>query len=283
MTGISRASPYCPTMPLGCVSVIASLLWPGVLSRPARTSFHIQFGDLPTWLLAVFALGALIAAGFAYFEQRKAGGELASQVKLQGDALADQRTATTALADQVELQRSASAALAAQVSVQQQALEDQRKANALQARVLEQQLGALVRRQAELIGLARSTYDGEPAGLKRDTYHGANVTNGSGRPVRNVVCMLQRQQNGGLEPARNVGQSVHHSAAPGAGGSWTVFDEWHHDDKIRLLGRGETWVFVFPVVADSQAILTLRFTDDAGLHWQVHDDLHLEQLFTRIW
>lgn len=251
------------------LAVIASLLWPGVLSRPKPASFHWQLGDVATWLLAVLALLALVAAIRAYQEQVKAGRDLAGQLSVQRDALEDQRKASAALGDQV--------------SVQQQALEDQRKANALQARVLEQQLGALVRRQAELIGLAHSTYDGEPAGLKRDTYRSADVTNGSGRPVRNVVCMLQRQQNGSLEPARNVGQSVHHSAAPGAGGSWTVFDEWHHDDKIRLVRRGETWVFVFPVVADSQAILTLRFTDDAGLHWQVDDDLHLHQLFTRIW
>lgn len=56
-----------------------------------------------------------------------------------------------------------------------------------------------------------------------------------------------------------------------------------HDDKIRLLRRYETWAFVFPVKSDSQAILTLRFTDDAGLHWQVDDDLHLEQRAERDW
>ena len=33
-----------------------------MLSRPAESSFHIQLGDVPTWLLAGLALGALIAA-----------------------------------------------------------------------------------------------------------------------------------------------------------------------------------------------------------------------------
>ncbi len=233
------------------------------------SSFHVELGDLPTWLLAVFALGALVAAVLAYRKQSSSDDHLAEQVRTQGGALAEQRKATQALAEQADLQG--------------RALKDQQKVNALQERVLEQQLGLLARQQAELIATAPSTYEGTPTGLKKDTYHSADVTNGSGRPVRNVVCVLQSQQGGSQELARNVGQSVHYSAAPGGGGSWVVFDEWHHDDKVRLLRRGETWVFVFPVVADSQAILTVRFTDDAGLHWQVDNDLHLEQLGSRDW
>jgi hypothetical protein len=56
----------------------------------SSSNSRVDLGDLPTWLLAVFALGALVAAGFAYFEQRKAGRELASQVATQATALADQ-------------------------------------------------------------------------------------------------------------------------------------------------------------------------------------------------
>lgn len=66
--------------------MIVSLLWPGVLTQPAKSSFHVALGDLATWLLAVFALGALTAAGLAYLEQRKAGIALADQVEDQQKA-----------------------------------------------------------------------------------------------------------------------------------------------------------------------------------------------------
>jgi hypothetical protein len=115
----------------------ASLLWPGVISRPAKILFHLDFGDLPTWLLAVFALFALVAAVCAYFDLSKAGRDLAKQVKTHGEALADQRQAT--------------AALAAQANTQRRAFEMQQEANSLQARVVELELRAVVRQQAEQI------------------------------------------------------------------------------------------------------------------------------------
>lgn len=80
-------------------------------------------------------------------------------------------------------------------------------------------------------------------------------------------------------PAKLVGQIT---AFPEPGQLSRLTDQ-AEDDKIRLLRKHQACAFVFPVDTNSQAILTLRFTDDAGLHWQVDDDLHLEQLFTRIW
>jgi hypothetical protein len=239
-----RASRMVPESGATLLAVIASLLWTGVLSRAEPSSFRWQLGDVATWVLAVLALLAFIAAWLAYQEQRKAGKELARQA--------------TALAAQVEQQR--------------QALDGQQTVNTLQARVLEQQLSVLVRQQAELIGLTHGTYSGEPTGLKSAKYHRADVTNESGRPVRNVIAMLQTQQGGDLYPARNVGQIVERMMFKPA-----------HDGKFRLLRRYETWAFIFPVESDSQAILTLRFTDDAGLHWQLDNDLHLAQLDSRDW
>jgi hypothetical protein len=37
----------------------------------------------------------------------------------------------------------------------------------------------------------------------------------------------------------------------------------------------------YDVEANSNARLAVRFTDDAGLHWQIDQDLHLEQLDNR--
>jgi hypothetical protein len=48
---------------------------------------------------------------------------------------------------------------------------------------------------------------------------------------------------------------------------------------------GEAYGFVFEITAhralmDSEVV---RFTDDAGLHWQIDHDLHLERLSDRDW
>ena len=45
-------------------------------------------------------------------------------------------------------------------------------------------------------------------------------------------------------------------------------------------GQRGASVFNQPV-PDGPGILTVRFTDDAGLNWQVDDDLHLEQRANR--
>jgi hypothetical protein len=45
----------------------------------------------------------------------------------------------------------------------------------------------------------------------------------------------------------------------------------------------ETGALLFPVGADlnRDARVTMRFTDDAGLHWQIDHDMHLEKLDNR--
>src|SRR5262245_15228812 len=117
----------------------------GLLAHaPSHSTAVPQWGDMPTWLLAVIALGALIAAILAYLKQADAGSKLqadagsklADQVDLQRQALADQQTANAKLTKQVDLQRAA--------------LADQPAANAAQARVLEAELAEL-RQRAEAI------------------------------------------------------------------------------------------------------------------------------------
>jgi len=112
-----------------------------VISRPKPISFHVALGDLPTRLLALFALGALLAAGFAYWEQRKAGRDLAEQVRLQGEALEHQRTASAAVASQAEAQRDA-------LTVQQETGRVQGKVLQAELSDLRQRARALERQQA---------------------------------------------------------------------------------------------------------------------------------------
>jgi hypothetical protein len=53
--------------------------------------------------------------------------------------------------------------------------------------------------------------------------------------------------------------------------------------RILLMRAGETGSFIFTVVAGQhpEARMTVRFTDDADLHWQINHDLHLEPLDNR--
>jgi len=63
-------------------------------SRTAgHASSHPQWGDVPTWLLAIFALGALTAAWLAYRKQADAASKLSDQVDLQRKQLKDQQKA----------------------------------------------------------------------------------------------------------------------------------------------------------------------------------------------
>lgn len=158
--------------------MIASLLWPGVLSRPAKTTFHVQRrGDVATWLLALFAFLAFIAALLAYREQQKA-----------------------------------SAALAAQAESQRKAFEDQKAANAAQAEVLTAQLADLTRQakaaarsQAVLVTLRRRKWTLAVPGLR--DHQGAPVDeavveNESSLPIGNVACRIRASQDGPLHPPR---------------------------------------------------------------------------------
>jgi len=130
-------------------------------------------------------------------------GTFASQVETQGDLPAEQRKATTALADQAELQRNA--------------LADQQAANAKQAEVLKAQLAELSRQprsvereQANQIGLLSDEWRYRVPGVRSGNMtaqpvHMARVTNSSPKPARDVVCRMQTQPNDVLYFACLVG------------------------------------------------------------------------------
>jgi hypothetical protein len=128
------------------------------------------------------------------------------------------------------------------------------------------------------------TEGGEPV-------HKAVVTNGWYRPIRNVVCRLQTEQNGVMYSACLIARRAPIPPSPFGAMSPTaanndsyVLVDRVEDTKIRLLKACQTCEFVFIYdVAGHQGILTLRFTDDAGLHWQIDHHLHLEQLAKRDW
>jgi hypothetical protein len=48
-------------------------------------------------------------------------------------------------------------------------------------------------------------------------------------------------------------------------------------------GQKAAFVWGFTVALYPSFLLWLRFTDDAGLHWEITTDLHLEKLTKRDW
>lgn len=267
------------------------MIWPNLaaaaLDADDSTGFHWDLGDLATWALAVLALGALIAAILAYRKQSSSDDHLAEQVRTQSEALVEQRKATKALADQAKAQR--------------KALEDQQAANAKQAGMLDAQLAELsqraaaaARQQADAVTIKPGGWRGSVPGVRTGNgppVHKAVVTNDSYRPIRDVACCVQTEQNGPLHPACLTARRVQVPPSPFGQAPATatnlegyILGDPMEDPKIQLLKAGETAEFVFIYdVATYQGILTLRFTDDAGLCWQVDNDLHLQQFGQRDW
>jgi hypothetical protein len=260
---------------------------PTILSFAGAAGPHPQWGDIATWATAVVALGALVAAAFAYRKQADAARDLSRQVGLQSDQLKDQQEATRQQAEAVSQ-------LAEQARIQREQLKDQQEANAKQAQVLDAQLReiqqraeAIERQQASAITLARRHWI-LPIGVREEggsPVHMAVVENGSGRPIRNVVCRIRPTgPDDLLHEAYSVGRMV--NRPPGAflrrDEQFDRFEDEAQGTKLSLIRAGERGAFVFIYeIANYAGLMVLRFTDDAGLHWQIDHDLHLENLDSR--
>lgn len=232
---------------------------------PVRHPFRLQLGDLPTWLLAIFALGALIAAGLAYLEQRKAA--------------ADQRKATAALSDQAEAQR--------------KALDGQQAANRIQGEALEAQLRdmnrraeAVARQQADCVDVAFETVDGTEAQVwpEGEPVPMIVVDNKSRRPIRSVACKLC-VPGAQMRLADAWGGMRNPNVSPGPGEN-AEFVFRSGESAILVLRAGCRGAFAWGqpgALGHPGYQICVRFTDDAGLHWQITTDLHMEQLAERDW
>jgi hypothetical protein len=108
--------------------------------------------------------------------------------------------------------------------------------------------------------------------------HMAVVLNESRRPIQNVACRYA-----GLS-AVVVGRLVdpQHSAP---GEPPRLIDELPRS-SARVIRAGQTYGFAFELNSHRITIGGLgeaQFTDDAGLHWQLDENLHLKQLPKRDW
>jgi hypothetical protein len=115
----------------------------------------------------------------------------------------------------------------------------------------------------------------------------AVVTNNSKRPITDVICGIPSGPHSGKSPVT----AIH----------WVELDEWPikvsqmhvfprlsggdlgEHSELHMLRGGKMAGFTFKH-EDWRPGVVIQFTDDAGLRWQIDDDLHLAKvLYCRDW
>jgi hypothetical protein len=155
-----------------------------------------------------------------------------------------------------------------------------------QLRESEQRALAIERQQAEEIDFRRSSFNTTvPGSNPNATYraHAAEIVNDSRRPIRNAACRIEPEPGDSLQVTDRVGSYVGAPVAMSSSVSARTFLDLSDGTHIPLIRAGETAAFAFAVDAAEhpKARITARFTDDAGLYWQIDPDLHLEKLDNR--
>jgi hypothetical protein len=232
------------------------------------------WGDIPSWITGLATVGLLIGAIITARYAIKAFRAQAQEISDQADMLQIQ-------SDRLELQ--------------ERQLEDQRKINQKrdelfdkQIRESEQRTMIIERQQAEGIGLEPGSTTREVPGLDPaadDRAWVAGVANRSPRPIRNVAGRIEAAPGAPVQEASLSGVYADFPPSPLAppnAPTRALIDPPERPD-IPLIRAGETGAFLFPVGArlNQDARTTVRFTDDAGLHWQIDHDLHLQHLDNR--
>lgn len=140
-------------------------------------------------------------------------------------------------------------------------------------------------------GLAQST--GAQAGvLPRESTlsaHAVMVVNGSGRPIRNVISTIWTDHPSfaaapsRLNFANRIGEFV--DAVLGSAATVEQLVTTENTDRLKVLRAHRRGALVFPFNTNDylnpKFTVMVRFTDDAGLHWQIDGDLRLTKLERR--
>lgn len=177
-----------------------------------------------------------------------------------------------------------------QLGLQRKQLHDQQEVIRSQALILERQ-------QANKIDVTANSIDGAAAKVlpeeSGEPVHIVMVANGSERPIRHVVVKLvaiQTDRSIRHERLAHVyGEMVTYadgvSLGQNSGATAETFVFQANADTMPVLRAGHTagFVWAFTLARYPEIVPTVRFTDDAGLHWQIDADLHLEKLAERDW
>lgn len=230
-----------------------------------------------SFLLAAFCLVLGGAAGFAWHAPGRPSTWVSARTWV-GFAVVVIGVAIALF--QLEMQRR-------QLAGQQAALRDEFARNKGRDMLLDGQLRELrdrelmrEREQAEQIGLVPGQTPRDILGFQRppdSQAYTAEVANKSRRPIRNIACRIEAAAGDGLQESRLAGVYAEADFP-----RTRVFIDFIEASRWHLVRAGETAEFIFAVDVPRHPG-ALRFTDDAGLHWQINHDLHLERLENRDW
>lgn len=154
-----------------------------------------------------------------------------------------------------------------------------------QLQELEQRALMTERAQAELVEF--SWESSAPADESKEVPGGiwmGVVTNGSHRPIRDVVCRIQPHPAQGFEfSGVAVGRLAKFPVASNV--TMPVFVSPKLGDRAALIRSSEKYGVKseIPVTGHEVTRMIVRFTDDAGINWEIDADLHLAKLPSRDW
>jgi hypothetical protein len=144
----------------------------------------------------------------------------------------------------------------------------------LQQQELTRQVAAIERQQANDVdvvhGQVVNLTDTGPGTAEHIDYWSVQITNSSRRPIREVAARIEPQPGTPLVAPWQLRLASTDQPAggyvPGTG--------------VPVLRKSVTvgFVFIKPFRQHPQARILVRFTDDAGLHWQIDENLHLSRL-----
>lgn len=159
-----------------------------------------------------------------------------------------------------------------------------------QQQVLADQTRMLERQQAEKVDVQQMAMDSELARHGLDEGLGfvnvALAINGSSRPIRNVACFVRAisvDADPEVEKLADVAIDVIPAHMRGDRKIAAEAPKVRYYSHVEVIRAGGTAGFTLPLPALSYslAFYSVRFTDDAGLHWQIDPDMHLEKLPNR--
>lgn len=266
-----------PTSPTGRVAEHAS----------TQAAGSIWATDVPGWITAVgtgiLAIFAIVTAIYAIRAYRKQSQEVRDQAEMLS----------------VQSRR---------LDLQNRQLEGQREVNELQVRDLRESLDERTRlrrlaerEQANDVGFAwwpsshvlimnppvqpLADTTSRPVALTGANTSGMSVLavdNASRRRIPNATCRIAPSEDSGLTlTAERTGQLTD----VGSSAHRAMMSNPAEGDTVPLIRVGSQYGFLFrfDIEQNPDARLAVRFTDDAGLHWQIDQDLHLEPLGNRDW
>jgi hypothetical protein len=209
------------------------------------------WGDIPTWITAIATIGLLIGAIVTAMYAIRA-------FNTQSDQLNEQRDINALQAKELD------ASLRERERVRRTAERDQADAVGFEWWPTDQVL---------VTGEGGAPVDGAGSTV-------LVVNNESRRRIVKATCRIEPSAGLGLTltPER-AGQLVPDSPMPFR----AIMNAPAESATVSLIRRGAQFGFLlrFDLRANPTAHHATRFTDDAGLHWQIDQDLHLQQLDNR--